>query len=206
MLRALFCSLLVLLVTTAASAQPRAVVVNGERVPEATLQALEARFGVQAQEGVYWYDPACGAWGFEGGPTIGYLPVGLPFSPNLRADASRGRTNVWVNGRRLPTEDLRAVEALTGPVEPGRYWLDAYGNAGREGGPAVVNLFQLAQVAGGGNAFYRSDTRTRAMAAAVAPSTSWAPTGASPSASEPFALGFRLLSWNTWTRAVPLFG
>jgi hypothetical protein len=144
------------LLAAEASAQSRTVVVNGARVPEATLQALEARYGVQAQEGAYWYDPACGAWGFDGGPTIGYLPVGLPVSPALHPDASRGRTNVWVNGRRLPADDLRAVEALTGPVMPGRYWLDAQGYAGVEGGPATVNLFQLAQRAGGGGTFYRS--------------------------------------------------
>ncbi|HLT46485.1 MAG TPA: hypothetical protein VK002_04595 [Rubricoccaceae bacterium] len=156
MIRVAFLPVLLVL-CAAASAQPRAVVVNGERVPEATLGALEAYFGVQVQEGAYWYDPYCGAWGFEGGPTVGLLPVGLPFSPDLRADASRGRTDVYVNGRRLPAEDLRAIEALTGPVLPGRYWLDAYGNAGPEGGPAVVNLVRLARAAGGGSAFYRSD-------------------------------------------------
>ncbi len=33
---------------------------------------------------------------------------------------------------------------MQGPVAPGRYWLDAQGYAGYEGGPAMVNLRQLA--------------------------------------------------------------
>lgn len=138
-----------LFLSLSASAQPRSIVVNGERVPEATLSALEARYGVQAEAGRYWYDPASGAWGHVGRPTAGFLPAGLRIGGPLRADASSGRTSVWVNGRRLPAQDLRALQALTGPVEPGRYWLDANGNAGREGGPALVNLAQLARQAQG---------------------------------------------------------
>lgn len=37
---------------------------------------------------------------------------------------------------------VNALQQLVGPVRPGRYWLDAYGNAGFEGGPPLVNLAQ----------------------------------------------------------------
>lgn len=135
----------VLLVAAPGFAQSRSVVVNSVRVDDATVAALEARYDVRVQDGAYWYDRACGAWGFDGGPTVGLLPAGLPVGGALREDASRGRTNVWINGRRLPAADLRALQALTGPIQPGRYWLDGSGTAGREGGPALVNLAQLAR-------------------------------------------------------------
>ncbi|MEO0556719.1 MAG: hypothetical protein AAF170_00910 [Bacteroidota bacterium] len=147
-----FCLLLFALVlASSASAQPgsRAVVINGQRMDASTLSALEARYQTQVQAGNYWYDAASGAWGHVGRPTSGFIPAGLRVGGPLRADASSGRTSVWVNGRRLPAQDLRAIERLTGPVEPGRYWLDANGNAGREGGPAQVNLAQLARQAQG---------------------------------------------------------
>jgi hypothetical protein len=97
----------------------------------------------------------------------------------LRPDASRGSTFVWVNGRRLPWQDLIALQQLTGPIQPGRYWLDARGNAGYEGGPALVNLQQLAargrnsswsyytrstdaSVGGDGNFWYYIDRTTSA--------------------------------------------
>ena len=39
---------------------------------------------------------------------------------------------------------MQGLQQLVGPVQPGRYWVDAQGNAGLEGGPVLVNLFQLA--------------------------------------------------------------
>ena len=129
--------------------QSRVVIVNGERLPAPTLQALERAYRVRVAPGAYWYDRASGAWGVAGGPTAGLVLPGLPLGGALRADASAGRTLVWVNGRRLPHPDLRALERLTGPVRPGRYWLDGMGNAGFEGGPPLVNLHRLAAQARG---------------------------------------------------------
>lgn len=149
MLRSLQLVLFAIVLASSASAQSgsRAVVINGQRMDAATLSALEARYQTRVQAGTYWYDALSGAWGHVGRPTSGVIPAGLRIGGPLRADASNGRTSVWVNGRRLPGQDLRAIEALTGPIEPGRYWVDAYGNAGREGGPALVNLAQLARQA-----------------------------------------------------------
>src|SRR5690606_23616505 len=120
------------------------VVVNGEALPADVLRALEAGYRVRIAPGRYWYDPVSGAWGIEGGPTVGLILPGLRLGGRLRENASRGTTLVWVNGRRLPFQDLLALQQLTGPIQPGRYWLDGRGNAGFEGGPALVNLHQLA--------------------------------------------------------------
>ena len=149
MIRSLQLVALAVVLASSAFAQPdsRSVIINGQRLDAATLSALEARYQTRVQDGAYWYDAVSGAWGLAGQPTSGFIPAGLRIGGPLRADASNGRTSVWTNGRRLPAQDLRALEALTGPVEPGRYWLDAYGNAGREGGPALVNLAQLARQA-----------------------------------------------------------
>lgn len=136
------------------------VVVNGEVLSATDLQVLQTRFGIRTQAGRYWYDPACGAWGFEGGPTIGFLPPALPVGGALREDASAGTTPVYINGRRLPITDVRNLQQIVGMVLPGRYWMDAAGNVGVEGGPPFMNLAVLARQAGraaSGNTFYRSD-------------------------------------------------
>ncbi|NNF58616.1 MAG: hypothetical protein HKN04_10270 [Rhodothermaceae bacterium] len=143
-------------VAAQAQGAAEAVVVNGRTLDAPTRVALARTYGIETLPGAYWYDPASGAWGFDGGPTVGLLPAGLPAAP-LRADASRGRTGVFINGRQLPTEDLRALEALVGqPVQRGRYWVDAQGYAGFEGGPALVNLAQLARQTRGSGGFHRS--------------------------------------------------
>jgi len=140
----------------ASGASDRRVIVNDVRLPASVLQALEAQYRVRIQEGVYWYDPACGAWGFAGGPTVGFLPAGLHVGGPLKANASGGTTPVFINGRQLPVRDILALRQLVGTVLPGRYWLDAQGNVGVEGGPAFMNLVTIARRAGSGSSFSRS--------------------------------------------------
>ena len=134
------------------------VIVNRMRVPDQQVSALEQAYRVRVAPGQYWYDAASGAWGVEGRPTAGLVLAGLPLGAPLHEDASRGTTHIWVNGRRLPQADVQALERITGPINPGRYWVDGDGNAGYEGGPALVNLRQLASQ-GGGSAWshYTSD-------------------------------------------------
>jgi len=124
--------------------EARQVFVNGDRLPENEIRALELGYRVRIADGRYWYDARSGAWGVESGPTAGLILPGLPLGGRLREDASAGRTPVIVNGRRLPSADLIALEQLTGPIQPGRYWVNANGDAGFEGGPAIVNLHALA--------------------------------------------------------------
>ena len=141
----------------ASDASDRRVIVNDVRLPASVLQTLEAQYRVRIQEGVYWYDPACGAWGFAGSPTMGFLPAGLHLGGPLKANASGGTTPVFINGRQLPVRDILALRQLVGTVLPGRYWLDAQGNVGVEGRPAFMNLAALArQQAANNRTFYRS--------------------------------------------------
>lgn len=128
-----------------AAAQSRHVVVNAVQLPDTQLQALEQAFHVRIPDGVYWYDRVSGAWGFSGGPTAGFTLAGLRVGGALRVDASRGTTAVFINGRQLPVQDVLALQALLGAVYPGRYWVDAQGNAGLEGGPPLINLVAVAR-------------------------------------------------------------
>ena len=126
----------------------RSVFINRARLPQDTLSLLEQTFGTRMPDGRYWYDAQSGAWGQEGGPTLGFTVPMLPIGGKLPADISRGNTGVFINGRQLPQQDLLGLQNLTGPIMPGRYWLDYRGNAGMEGGPALVNLRAIAMQRG----------------------------------------------------------
>src|SRR6185436_12423702 len=117
---------------------------------------LERAYNVRILDGGYWYDRQCGAWGLDGGPTVGLIMAGLNLGGPLAANASRGQTGVVVNGRELPMQDVTALQQLT-PVYRGRYWMDASGNVGYEGNPNVLlNLVQLSNRARGGGGTYHS--------------------------------------------------
>lgn len=139
-----------------------AVVVNGERLGDDELAALPP--GVRVADGRYWYDRVCGAWGFEGGPTAGFVMPGLVIGGALRADASNGNTGVFINGRQLHAEDVSALRQLLGQVLPGRWWVDAQGNFGLEGQGMAGNLWLLAQQrssnSSGGSSHHSSATMT----------------------------------------------
>src|SRR3982751_944680 len=91
-----------------------------------------------------------GAWGMHGGPTAGFTLAGLDLGGPLKADASAGNTGVFLNGRQLHQYDVLALMQLT-PVYQGRFWMDAMGNVGVEGQPAVINLWVLASQRSGGS-------------------------------------------------------
>lgn len=130
---------------TNALAGGRTVVINGVRIADGAVAALESAYRTRLADGRYWYDPRSGLWGYEGGPTAGQIHPGLALGGPLHSQASNGDTRVFVNGRRLPSYELWQLQQLVGAVYPGRYWLDAYGNAGYEGGPAIVNVFAAAR-------------------------------------------------------------
>lgn len=130
--------------------QQQPIVINGVSVDGETDQQLR---GMGVQPGRYWYDAACGAWGNEGGPAQGIVQAGLQMGGPLQPTASGGGqgmlTGVFINGRELHPMDVQFLQQIV-PVQPGRYWLDATGNCGQEGGPPLVNLFMLAQQKQGG--------------------------------------------------------
>jgi hypothetical protein len=114
----------------------------------ATLERLERGVG-RLDDGAYWYDPRTGASGRWGGPALAFLPPGLELGGPLPADASGGGqgtlTGVFVNGRELHPLDVLGLQQLIGQVWPGRWWVDAQGNYGLEGGPPLGNLVLLAR-------------------------------------------------------------
>jgi len=124
------------------------VVINGAALAADRQRALEQAYRVPIKPGRYWYDAVSGVWGLEGGPALGQIHPNLALGPPLRADASHGNTRVFVNGRELHANDVRALQRCT-PVRPGRYWVLANGVGGYEGGPAFFNLAALCSAATG---------------------------------------------------------
>lgn len=142
-----------LLLTAAASPE---VTVNGTVLDDRTLQALEKGYQSRVPPGRYWYDAFSGAWGLEGGPAAGQILPGLPLGGPLRADASRGRTGVFVNGRELHSLDVAALRRCV-QVIPGRYWVRADGVGGYENAPPSFDLAALCRARGGGGGGTRCD-------------------------------------------------
>jgi hypothetical protein len=116
------------------------VFVNGVELDAVTVQRLEAAYATRIIPTNYWYDRRSGLWGVIGGPGIGQLPAGLALGGPLSHDASGGLTPVIVNNRALHPSELAWLRGRYGGVRPGRYWLDASGMAGFEGGPAQFDL------------------------------------------------------------------
>ncbi len=130
------------------------VIVNGKVLPRSVLIAA-ARRGLRIANGRYWYDRRCGLWGYEGGPARGIVKAGLRVGGRLKSNASRGRSGVFVNGRQLTYVEAYYLYRLVRYLPRGYYWLDRRGNAGRVGGPRLVNLVRLAKRAGGGRSWLR---------------------------------------------------
>ena len=122
------------------------IVVNGEELDSQTGSQLIQAYGV-IPAGNNWYDPLSGLWGASGGPSSGQIYPGLTLGGALRADASGGSTEVFINGRALHPSEVVYLQQVYGSVMPGRYWMNAQLIGGFEGGPAIFNL----GVAAGGN-------------------------------------------------------
>ena len=140
----------------------RAVKFNGQALDAdglATLAKLEAASRTRLPDGAYWYDPVCGAFGAWGGPVLVILPAGLALGGPVPTNASGSGSGLFVNGREIHAFDALYLQHLLGPIKPGRYFTDAYGNAGIEGGPILVNLLQAAQQRGGFSS-YKSNPHT----------------------------------------------
>ena len=154
-----FALAIVLLLPLPLAGQATGVVMNGTALSQAEVRELKRRHGLPDEASIpaarYWYDPVAGLWGLEGGPTSGQILPGLTFGGALRADASGRGTMVFINGRELHPDEVRFLQRLFGQVEAGRYWLNAQGIGGYEGGPPLFNLYAMAQQAGGGSSYTR---------------------------------------------------
>jgi hypothetical protein len=129
----------------AAVAPRRAVYVNSVRISDHDVESMEKAWNATVGDGRYWYDPACGAWGLEGGPCAGFIQAGIACGGPLLPNASAGDTGVFINGRELHRLDVAALRRF-GPVFPGRYWVDSSGNFGWQGGPAIGNFAAALQM------------------------------------------------------------
>lgn len=143
------------------------VVINGTTLSAEQISEFQAIYGIDPVPGNYWYDSRSGLYGVIGQPAYGALYAGHDLG-ELRRNASRGDTNVILNGRELPLSEWAAFSQILGYwIQPGSYWLDQYGNAGYEGSPVpIVNLYTAAQQnsygsaggggSGGGDNFWSS--------------------------------------------------
>ena len=123
-----------------ADPSPQTIFVNGVKLNSKTIRSLETYYGMQMQSGRYWYDKVSGLWGYEGGPTMGQIMPALNLGGTLKPHASGGNTGVFINGRELHPLEVRYLLSIFGQVIPGRYWLNAQGLGGFEGGPPMFNL------------------------------------------------------------------
>ncbi len=150
-------------------AAPRELRFNGHAATEqdlATLERLEQQWGARLPAGAYWYDNVSGAAGPWGGPTGGVIQAGLGLGGELPASASGGGdgslTGVFINGRELHPQDVQALQQMVGQVYQGRWFVDAYGNFGQEGGVVLGNLIQISQQlqsqGRGGDSYYKKDS------------------------------------------------
>lgn len=143
------------------------VEINGAPLDAAgthTLRQLETQIGI-VPPGHYWYDTMSGAAGAVGGPAAAYLGPGLALGGTMPAGASGGgdgrTTGVFVNGRELHPLDVAGLRRY-GPVYPGRYWWDRFGNVGLEGGPMLFNFYAVLQQqsAGSGGSTYKRGSKS----------------------------------------------
>lgn len=120
------------------------VVVNGRPVSRQEIKRLQQSLGIKGNvtipPGRYWYDPVSGIWGIEGGPTEGQIYPGLKLGGPLRSNASNGNTGVFINGRQIHYLEYAWLKKIFGVVYQGRYWMNARGVGGYEGGPALFDL------------------------------------------------------------------
>ena len=125
------------------------VVVNGKALDTGTIANLEQTYRTPVKPGRYWYDPMSGLWGLENGPATGQIQPGMNLGGDLKPNASGGGTNVFFNGRELHPQDVAVLYQITGVVIPGRYWINAMGVGGMEGGPPIFDLRAIAAQRGG---------------------------------------------------------
>ena len=156
--------------TAFAADRTQAVYVNNAGLGAEKIKAIEQFYRVRLQSGRFWYDRLSGLWGLEGGPTVGQISPGLDLGGPLRASASNGDTGVFINGREIHFLELRYLQKLFGHVVQGRYWLNAEGIGGFEGGPPQFNIRLASQriandwirrtpggtIGGSGDCFYYS--------------------------------------------------
>ncbi len=154
-------SIVVALTLSSVALAQAKITINGRKLSardQEIISMLEKQTGRAAIPGDYWYDNLTGALGTWGGPTVTFLTPGLGLGGQLPANASGGGqgmlTGVFINGREIHPVDAQNLAAMLGmPPSPGRWWVDAQGNCGLQGGPAMFNLYAVSRQTG---SFYKN--------------------------------------------------
>ncbi len=120
----------------ALGADSPSVFINGIPITTQQFDELVAIDFPISDNNRYWYDAKAGLFGIENQGGWRFVKPGLDLG-SLKRDVSGGDSGILINGRELSVQD---AEFLTGQIgyalSPGRYWLNAAGHGGLEGGPA----------------------------------------------------------------------
>ncbi|KAM3377079.1 extra-large guanine nucleotide-binding protein 1 [Capsicum galapagoense] len=89
--------------------------------------------------GKYWYDKVAGFWGKEGHKPCQIISPQLAVGDTIKRDASKGNTNILINGRQITQAELYMLK-LAGINCEGNvcFWLSADGSCQEEGMNNVV--------------------------------------------------------------------
>jgi len=138
------------------------IFINGRELTKEQVIALAQTYHYFPPPGRYWYDTRSGAWGVEGHETAGFILTGHDFGP-LAANASRGNTGVYINGREINMIEGARIYQTFGAVYRGHWWLDGRtGYYGVEGNPMplgnIVAALQAQRNGRSGDNFWCSAT------------------------------------------------
>ncbi|KAJ4713877.1 Extra-large guanine nucleotide-binding protein like [Melia azedarach] len=112
------------------------VCVNGKALCRRELVTLQTCPNPprKLKRGNYWYDEVTGLWGKEGQKPSEVISPHLNVGGPIKPDASKGNTQVFINGREITSVELRMLQ-LAGVQCAGneRFWVAADGSYQEEG-------------------------------------------------------------------------